>query len=161
MHETWVRVEIAPEYLVSDQGRVSKNGQILKSGHVTDGSRSVVLRDAKGHRPHLIRKLVAAAFCEPLTAQCDTVVHLDGDKENCNASNLVWRPRWYAWQYTHQFNESVRSRWMYPIVNISTGEEFGSIIEAGMRYGMLWQAIYVSCIEHRITFPYGYEFRFV
>lgn len=161
MVETWIPIEVAPEYSVSNLGRVQKSGHILKIGHVTDGSASVVLRNENGSRPHLLRKLVATAFCEPLTPLCDTVVHLDRNKTNCVAENLVWRPRWHAWQYAHQFNEPVRSRWMYPIVNISTGEEFGSIIEAGMVYGMLWVDIYKSAIEDRVTFPYGYVFRFL
>lgn len=161
MQERWKQVSFAPEYFVSTQGRVEKNGHLITIGHVTDGSLSAVLRLESGSRPYLVRRLVAEAFCEKLTANCDSVIHLDGEKDNCNVENLAWRPRWFAWKYTRQFHEPVRSRWMYPVRIVQTGEEFGSLIEAGMRLGMLWADIYRSTIEHRVTYPFGYEFEWV
>ena len=162
MTEEWRAINCAPGYYVSDLGRVQKSdGRQIRVGHVTDGSLSAVLSIDRASRPYLVRKLVAEAFCEPTVRNSDTVVHLDGQKDNCHAENLAWRPRWFAWKYSHQFNEPVRSRWMYPIRVVQTGEEFGSLIEAGMHFGMLWEDIHLSAIEGKVTYPFGYVFEWV
>lgn len=161
MQERWAVVQNAPGYYISSLGRVERAGHYLRIGHVTDGSLSVVLTIDKASRPYLVRRLVAEAFCAKLAPTHDTVVHLDGQKDNCDAENLAWRPRWFAWKYSRQFKDPVRSHWMYPIRVMQTGEEFGSLIEAGMHFGMLWADIHLSAIEGKVTFPYGYVFEWV
>jgi hypothetical protein len=159
--EVWSRIPFGNGYYVSNRGQVRSETAMLQIGSVNDGSLSVVLTSEKTSRPYLVRRLVAEAFCAKLGPNCGTVVHLDGDKTHCDANNLVWRPRWYAWQYCHQFNTPIRSDWMRPVFNIRLDEEFNSVIQAGMYYGILWKEVYRSAIEHVSIFPHGFEFAFL
>ena len=164
MPEIWEKVSEAPQYIVSNQGRIrnaDRGGRPLIVGKVTDGSLSVVLTVDGISRPYLVRRLVAEAFVAPHNDLCDTVDHLDGNKENCFAENLVWRPRHLAWRYTRQFREDIPQEWMTPVMNVETGERFTSVISAGIRYGIVWEDLYNAVWLQRPTFPHGDHYVYI
>ena len=104
--EEWVDIHGYEPYQVSNRGEIRKTLPELKYIHtrpLPDGSMGVKLYAHGRSNQFLVRRLVAEAFCERKTFQDDSVLHLDGDKRNCNADNLAWRPRWFVWKWTNQF----------------------------------------------------------
>ena len=91
--------------------------------------------------------MVADAFVDGKTDLFNTPIHLDGDRENCSAENLMWRPRWFAVQFHRQFqspefyNESPR------IFNVDTGEEYDSVRECCIDQGLYYNDVYRSYIH--------------
>jgi len=162
MFEIWSQIRDFPEYEVSNTGIVRRvdNGQIIHTTVVSDGSIGVKLsRDGKQHQ-HLVRRLVADAFVIRENYHCDSVIHRDGDKTNCNRENLAWRPRWFCWKYARQFLGPVPHGWTdFPVRNRTTGQVFTNVMEASYTDATLCEEVYTSCISNRNAFPnYAYEF---
>jgi len=86
----------------------------------------------------------------------NSVIHLNGDKSDCTALNLMWRPRWYAVNYHLMFLEE-------PIdisVEIKeTGEVFGMLREACVKYGLNEQDVYMDLVTGGSCFHYGFRFQ--
>ena len=92
--EKWEVIERAPDYEVSDLGRVKKrnNGKIVNQ-HIIRGHPTVKLTD-KGHQIKVtVHTLVAEAFV-PGQRPDWIVVHKDLNNFNVCASNLRWKPRY-------------------------------------------------------------------
>lgn len=90
MYEEWRIVDIAPNYLISDQGRVQNrtSGKIIKQ-RLSKGYPTVNLNDNGRMFQQGVHQLVAAAFVEG--KQPGLVVnHIDGDKTNSSPENLEW-----------------------------------------------------------------------
>lgn len=99
--------------------------------------------------------LVAEAFVEPDNLLCDQVVVLDGNFQNVAAENLRWRPKWFAWKYTHQLKTRQPLHYCnLPVVNIDTDEEHDSIIDAGIKYGLLFEDVWRSTFSGTPIYPY-------
>lgn len=86
----------------------------------------------------------------------NTPIFLDGDKTNCAASNLMWRPRWYAVCYHKMFAEKP--------INVSilvqdTGEVFGTLREMCTKYGLVEKYTYVDMLNDERCFHYGYRLK--
>jgi len=155
--EIWQPVEEAPGYYVSNHGNVRKALDYnMATGRLPDGTRTVSMTVDKKQQVFVLRRVVAAAFCDIPDEHSDTVVHLDGDQNNCHADNLVWRPRWFAWRYTRQFRLATLDRWEIPVVNVVTGDMSPSVVAAGMIDGTLWADVYRSVIEGVQIYPYGH-----
>lgn len=57
----------------------------------TYGSLSVHIRDTEDEtRIMQVRNIIAWAFCEKSSPECNKVIHLDYDSQNCHADNLMW-----------------------------------------------------------------------
>lgn len=147
MRERWVRLDEFPTYAVSDFGRVAnvrrdmlltptQNAQgISKIGLVKNGrttSRSVAL-------------LVAEAFVLKPVAFFNSPINLDGDRMNCHALNLLWRPRWYAVQYHGQFDRAEFHNSKVPIENLTEKEQFLGWRDPSIKYGLRYIDIILSC----------------
>lgn len=160
MREMWVAVPSNEDYDVSSHGRVRKHdtGQDMAIVCLGDGSLAVSLTQDKRQRPHMLRRLVAEAFCEYSEVRDDTVIHLNGDQKDCRAENLAWRPRWFAWKYTHQFNEELPEKYNKQVTNIVTGSMWTDIPAAGMSEGELWSDIWRSCVEGVAIYPHAHVY---
>jgi hypothetical protein len=157
-NEVWKIIPSFPDYQVSSLGRVYNDrlGLMMRVSINNHGHKKISLRRGPFRYTRSVAVLVAEAFVSPPNALCNRVVVLDGDFFNVKAENLVWRPAWFAWKYTHQLktpqpihyhNLSVR--------NISKNIEYPSIIEAGMREGLLFKDIWRSTFRHESIFPNG------
>jgi len=102
--------------------------------------------------------LVAEAFIPQPNLEYDTPINLDGDRSNNSADNLLWRPRWHAVKYFHQFQQSSMciSR---PVENIDTGELFQNSWHATTALGVLDRDIAFSIMSGSRVRIIGQRFR--
>lgn len=96
--EEWRDVEGFPSYQVSNLGRVKslkkRNARLLTAFRNNHGYWRVALTDPFGKSKHLlVSRLVASAFCEKPSEECDTVDHIDNDRDRNEAENLRWLTR--------------------------------------------------------------------
>jgi hypothetical protein len=138
--ERWLQIDEFPVYSVSDQGRVRNDytGRIMTL--LTNDAGVVVVylvRDGK-QSSRGVAKLVATHFLPHNTNDIfDTPMHLDGDRTNNAAENLIWRPRWYAFKYHQQFDRYRRPYVDCPIIETQTGTIFANSWEATVTLGIL------------------------
>ncbi len=160
--EIWTEVFDFEAYHVSNTGKVRKARPYPKdigTQILPDGSIGVKLYGHGRSYQFLMRRLVAEAFCDRRSAREDSVIHIDGDKLNCNASNLAWRPRWFVWKYTNQFRTLNDVKWYRPVFNVTTGQPHESVVAAGLHDATLWEEIVKSAMTGAHAYPgISYEF---
>lgn len=166
LYEQWATIPDFPMYEISSQGRVrnAKFDRIMRTSINSSGHVKITLvDDHTGMRlTRSVAQMVAEAFVAAPTVLCDHVVVLDGNFENVRAENLVWRPRYFAWKYTHQLkNEQIHYFHNLRVQNISTGAAYDSIIQAGMCEGLLFQDIWRSTYSGARLFPHGDAFEVI
>lgn len=162
VREDWYELEEFPDYAVSNMGEIVN----MKTGHPrrTSVNQQGIVKISlyKNGRELITRSvaiLVAEAFCEGQTEFFDTPIHLDGDRSNCRADNLMWRPRWFAVRYHRQFEIDEFHNIDLPIVELRSGREFDTVKEACMAMGLYYHEVYRSYVhETRIPLT-GEEFR--
>jgi hypothetical protein len=91
-----------------------------------------------------IKVLVAKAFVEGETKIFDTPINKDGDKRNNRVENLVWRPRWYAINYSRQFRRTYLHETAGPVYDVDTGERFETVRDAAVANGLLFKEVFRS-----------------
>jgi len=162
MDEDWIPVEAFPGYSVSNRGRVRNDhtGRILS---LTRNSRGITI--AGMSRDHLqykraVDKMVGEAFLpHPQTRAFDAIIHLDGDVNRNDVTNLMWRPRWFRIAYHKQFRDPNTPWIMRPMYVVDTDEVFDTSKDVCVRYGLLAHDILVSMSNRTGVFPDGFEFR--
>jgi hypothetical protein len=97
--ERWRPIEEAPDYAVSDEGRVKRikadrlrrgEGKLLRTP-LGDAGYPVCSLHVNGKQLHRrIHWLVGRAFLGPKPTPKHELRHLDGDRRNAAASNLAW-----------------------------------------------------------------------
>lgn len=92
-------------YRVSDTGHVFNfDGRPMTISQNNTGNYYVRLTGEDGiQKSRSVALLVATAFVERPSERFNTPIHKDGDPSNNKATNLLWRPRWYAVRYLMQF----------------------------------------------------------
>jgi hypothetical protein len=83
----------------------------------------------------------------------DTPIQLDGDRSNCRADNLMWRPRWYAVQYNRQFDDRYDHPINSPVRERHDRERFPNSLAAACRYGLLEREVVLSILNRTPTWP--------
>ena len=166
LQEQWKEIPDYPHYEVSDLGRIYSHirDKIMAPSYTTFGHMKVCLRSPWDH--HRVTKgvalLVAEAFVEAPTEECNYVIILDGDFTHVAARNLMWRPRWMVHRYTRQLKvEQPINFQNLPCVNIVTGVRYRNVIEAGMTEGLLFKDIWFSTYTGQELFPNGAIFEIV
>lgn len=157
--EQWSPIREFPGYSVSDTGRVRNDDQdrimcmlVNQSGVVNVG-----LTKGKKQFKRSVGLLVARAFLRPAEdVRFDTPIHLDGDQRNNHVENLMWRPRWYAIRYQHQFTMAPQG-FNVPIVETHTGETFQTSWDAAVKYGLIDRDIMLAIINKTFVWP-TYQF---
>lgn len=101
-------------------------------------------------------RLVAEAFVPRpdygfFKATFDTPINLDGDRMNNSASNLMWRPRWFAIKYHRQFSQ----KWNQGshILDVSTDQIYNNVLEVAMSFGLLAVEVFVEACNHGVYGP--------
>lgn len=162
MQEEWRPIPGFPKYEVSDQGRVRsvKTDHILKPSKNQQGHLKLNLsRDDNKVYTRNLNHLVARSYLDdPPRSDFISVIHLDGDKENCRAANLVWRPRYFAIKYHQQFDAKHFKTTKMAIRDIKTGEVYKSVQEAVVRHGLLFNDILISAHNRTYVWPTYQEF---
>lgn len=152
--EEWRQVGDFPGYSISSAGRVRNDdtGRIMALSRNQAGVIHVGLTKSLRQYKRSVAVLVACYFLDPPRLNFDTPIHLDGDRDNCEADNLMWRPRWFAIKYHQQF-ENNRRGYHSPIREISTGEEFETSWQAAVKYGLLDRDILLATENKTFTWP--------
>lgn len=152
-----------PMYAVSNYGRVintRRDTEMRLSHNAYDELTVGLWRDGKQHR-RAVRGIVARTFVPGETKIFNTPIFLDGDRDNLNANNLAWRPRWFAIAYIKQFD--YEESWWYagPVRDIRSGDIHPSIIDAAIANGSLVDDIRDSLMNHSRVFPGGAVYEFI
>lgn len=164
--EEYVSVESAPDYMVARNGAiisVKRPNTPIRHQVLKDGSLAVTLRVDGDRRTLLVRRVVAEAFCPGRSVIFNTVIHKDCDKDNCNADNLVWRPRSFAFDYIKQFQKTGNGpdswRKHNPILCVDTGVVYNCVFDACYDLGLLaWEVVMSAMNPPRTTMRYSFEY---
>lgn len=151
--EIWQPVKDFPEYLVSPDGLIRNRDRPDPKGVRLNGQGDVIVDMSRDGRRHTrkLSLLVAQAYLEPPPNEAyNSVIQHDGDKTNCQAMNLSWRPRWFVVEYNRMF--------AHPPINISvvhepSGEVFGTLREACIKFGLVEETTYVNIRNNDSIFP--------
>lgn len=161
MDEEWVQVKDFPDYEVSFDGLVRNidNGNVLTPTRAQTGLLMVGLVLNKTQYKRALDLIVAEAYLEkhPMEAFNASVIHLDGDLENCNAANLMWRPRWFKTAFMKQFKKSGPTI-KHPIYCVDTGEIFENSRAVSMAHGVLDIDVVMSVSNGPEVWPHGYSY---
>lgn len=159
----WHTLEEFPDYAVSDEGEIVniKTGMPRKTSINQQGIVKISLYLGRELITRSVAVMVADAFCTGKSEFFNTPIHLDGDRENCRADNLMWRPRWFAVQYHRQFESDVFHQMNVRIEDTVTGVEYNSVKEACMELGLYYNDVYRSYVHGEPTRFMRREFRLV
>jgi NUMOD4 motif len=150
--ELWVRIADFPRYSVSSLGRVRRDANdrlIQPQINQFDVPYVGLMREGWQYNRSL-PLIVATAFVPKpeLYDTFDTPISLDGDRTNCRADNLMWRPRWFAIQYHQQFKFPPTRPLEAPLRDLGTDEVYQGSFDAAVRHGLLERDL-VESIEKR------------
>lgn len=163
--EKWVLIsEVDPEhdfdrYSVSNLGRIRNNNtqRIMVIRRTNLGVYYVGLQSDSGiQRNRSIALLVARAFVGGYSDSFDSTIHLDGERSNNRADNLMWRPFWFAKKYHDQFKRPYPELEV-PIVERKTGEVMNRMWEACLKYGLLEADLHIAIMNRTFVWP-TYQF---
>lgn len=161
MEEQWVEIEDFPHYLVSNLGRVTNMERkapvalrLNQFGHVNVG----LSRDNKQFTKALA-PLVARAFVPKPAPEFNCPIHLDGDRTNCAADNLAWRPRWFAIAYHKQFKLDSFRFDNTELIETTEGKTYSSVREACMLNGIYYADVVRSFVQGTVVYPTRQIFR--
>jgi hypothetical protein len=155
IEDDWVTVEDFPGYSVNPLGQVRKDssGRLLCTRVNQYGVPYVGLMRGWRQCIRSLPLLVATAFLPERNDIFDTPINLDGDRLNCAADNLMWRPRLYAVHYVNQFKERYEHPIDAPILAVDTGEVFEDSLAAACRYGLLEREVVLSLLNRTLAWP--------
>lgn len=165
--EFWLELQEYPGYAISELGNImNTNTDIMKQP--SKNQQGILMVNFSRHGRQTVRSvalLVADRFVDrrDWPDYFDTPIHLNGDREDCAASNLSWRPRWFAVMYHKQFSNKNFgvSGFSQPIKNTETGEVFVNTWDAALQYGMLENQLVLNTLNHEPVPFQGYVFDFV
>jgi len=153
--EEWVPVEGFPGYSINFLGQVSRDstGRLLVPRFNQYGVPYVGLMRGWQQCSRSLPRLVARAFLPRPSDIFDTPIQIDGDRSNCRADNLMWRPRWYAILYNRQFEDRYDNAIEVPVRAVNEGEKFPNSLDAACRYGLLEREVELSILNRTPAWP--------
>jgi hypothetical protein len=120
MTAEWRAIAKTPHYEVNDVGEIrnAKYDRILTPSKNQFGHLKVNLPTPEGKiRTRQVNHIVAEAFIpEPNRDDFISIIHLNGDKTNCAAVNMQWRPRYFAIRYHLQFQTDLWREVVFGII---------------------------------------------
>lgn len=149
-----------PNYEINKEGDIrNKEGRFMRYEY-NDRTGLTVRFNVKGDRfLRNVGRLVAENFVPRYEAD-DTVIYLDGDRRNCNASNLKWAPRWYAINYHRQFTDGFKNSIFTQVINLDTGKIYPNGRAVCVEHGLLSTNLMVGIVNKRPVYPSNYIFDF-
>lgn len=166
MTELFETIPDYPSYAVSTHGVVinQETGKELSANLNPQGDLKVGLYRDGARATVAIRVLVAEAFVRRPDESCDTVIVLNGDKEDVHAHNLAWRPRAFAWKYTHQYQAPPEALSLnliqVPVRNEDTGRVYQNVYMAAMEEGLIMNNVLSSCYYGTPVYPNDQVFEY-
>ena len=169
--EDWREVPEFPGYSVNSEGVVRNDDREMVLARSVNQQGVVYVSLWRDHIQYnrAVPLIVAKTFLEPPpNPGFDSAIHLDGDKINTAASNLMWRPRWFAMRFHRQFQRKapVGMRPDVPVEEISTRERFQDIWFVVSTFGLLWLEVYTAAWNYTnqgsdwaSVWPTGQQFR--
>lgn len=154
--EVWKQIPEFPDYEVSNYGTVVKigNSRPMRVSYTSHGHAKLTLTRKVGRHTRSVAKLVAEAHVERPFPNCDHHIVLDGDQSNFRASNLAWRPDWFAWKYTHQFKVPAPIHYLnLEITDVYNDVVYKNVVEAAAANGLLFDDIWASAHSGDPTWP--------
>lgn len=170
--EVWEVIPDHPDYLISSTGRVynRRTERLMAESKTMQGDLKVTLSTDGERETRSVRVLVAEAFvpkpaihhADNPSSYPDTVIVLDNKKSNLDPTNLAWRPAWFAQKYARQFQPAYpQEYYTRRIYNAQTKAIYDSILEAGIREGLLFADVLKSASTGLPIYPYGHTYSFV
>jgi len=152
-----------PRYEVTNHGRVfnRRTGREMTMSPTAAGDLTVGLVRGGYQCRRSVKVLVAEAFVRGRSDVFNTPIQIDGVKENLNAYNICWRPRWFAWEYTHQFKD-IHNWYNYgPILDTVNNIEYDCIFVAAVKTASLCKHIYAAISSGTHVFPGGEKYVYI
>lgn len=157
--EEWESLETMgfPGYKISNEGHVrsERNDKDLKLSANQYGVVRIGLmkRDESRQVTLSLPRLVASMFVKGKSAQFNTPINKNGDRDDNNAKNLAWRPRWFAVKFFHQFEESDEPLFKTRIYDVESSKQYQDSREAAQENGLLEEDILKSVVNGSPCFP--------
>ena len=151
--EEWLPLVGYPGYEASDLGRIrnTQTNTILAISRTGDARPSVALNKNHVQVKRGLSLLICKTFLPSQRPGFNTPIHLDGDLMNCRASNLVWRPRWFAIQHTSQFYKDLGET--SAVRNVETRVVYRDVWAVVFAFGVLYNDVVLSIINKTYVFP--------
>jgi hypothetical protein len=151
-------------YEITNWGRVfnKRTGRQMVLSPTLQGDLTVGLTRNRIQYRRSVKVLVARSFVRGENEIFNTPIQLDGDKYNLHAENIVWRPRWFAWDYGRQFNDEMPS-WFFrgPILDVENNIEYEHVLEAAIANGSLCKDIRAAIPAKTHVFPGGEKYIYI
>jgi len=153
--EEWDQIDEFPDYSVSSFGRIRNDirDAPVCTSLTLQGAVKVGLMKGGVQYTRSVKVIVAERFVPQTNPMFNTPIHLDCDQQNNRASNLVWRPRWFAWKYAQQLVDIEHYYGSKPIMNLKTGVVYANVVEAAMANGLLFWELQMSAFNQIPVFP--------
>jgi hypothetical protein len=159
--ETWVPLRDFPGYSLSDEGRV-RNDRFnkLRTINHQGGYANVAFFKNGRLSKRTLAYLVAQEFVQRPREHFNSLIYLDGDRRNCKASNLAWRPRWFALRHARQFSLTLPD---YPdkVRNIDTLQVYDTVWDVVFDKGVIYNDVVLSILNRTYVFPLFQSFEWV
>lgn len=156
----WEPIEGFPGYSISPEGRVRNDStkHLLRPRYNQYGVPYVGLVRNWRQYVRSLPRLVAQTYLDTPNAIFDTPVNIDGDRSNCSADNLMWRPRWYAVRYLQQFKERYHNPINEPIKVRGEARRYRNSFEAAIEFGLLEREVVLSILNSTPAWPTNQRF---
>lgn len=158
--ESWKTLKEFPMYVINPEGIIKNrnNDREVKRRQNNENFVMVNLTDEyRRRKTRSVALLVAETYLpKPKYDSYNSIIHLDNDRTNCSANNLMWRPRWYAMLYRRMFTEHPS---LTSVIIEETGEVFGTLREACVKYGLYDKHTYNDMYNGDPCFHYHYRFK--
>lgn len=162
MTEQWVEIPDFPLYKVSNHGLVKRNDRESPVAVHLNQQRIayISLMDGETQYHRSLARLVAQMFVSQEREAFDTPIHLDGDRLNCNAGNLEWRPRWYAIRYHMQFKRRYHNPIESELRDMETGDVYSGSWSVAINFGLLEEDVVKSVDNYTVVWPTFKRFQY-
>jgi hypothetical protein len=132
---------------------------ILRTSINAQGIEKVGLVADRIQQTRSVAVLVAESFVDNDRPAFNTPIHLNGDRRDCRAANLVWRPRWFAVRFHRQFFREDFYLTLPRLICLDTEEVFNGKREASVKYGLIGNDLLQCAINEARVFPTNQSYR--